>query len=104
MCKNPICYEAYLAGYRDGVKDVTSGKAVAWQLSDLGKLPIKAMALSTRAYNCLVNCGCTYVEDVIALSSYSIMTMRNLGPKTAAEIAHWLLDHGILSSAWTEYR
>lgn len=103
MRKDPLYYEGYIAGYRDGVKDAISGKTDDWQSSELGKLPIHAMAISTRACNCLVRCGCTYVEDVVALSAESIMRMRNLGRKSAAEIAPWLTEHGILCSAWSEY-
>lgn len=70
MCKDPIYYEAYLAGYRDGVKDVASGKAAAWKSTDIGNSPIRAMAISTRAYNCLANYGCTYVEDSLWGSTF----------------------------------
>ena len=103
MRMDPLYYKGYITGYRDGVKDAALGKVADGQSSDIGKLPIQAMGLSTRACNCLVYCGCTHVEDVIALSSYAIMSMRNLGPKTASEIARWLTEHGILCSAWAEY-
>ena len=66
-------------------------------------LPVKAMGLSSRVSNCLINSGCTHVCDVIRLSSSQIMRMRNLGSKTASEIAQWVIEHGILSSAWSEY-
>lgn len=103
MRREPLYYEGYIAGYRDGVKDAVTGNVTDWKTADIRKMPVRAMALSTRAYNCLMHSGCTYVEDVIALSSCSIMTMRNLGSKTASEIAHWLAEHGIACSAWTEY-
>lgn len=93
----------YLAGYWDGVKDSISGSVTQWQENDIGKLPIQAMGLSSRACNCLVYSGCTYVKDVIALSDDAIIRMRNMGPKTAAEIAGWMIEHGILSSAWSGY-
>lgn len=44
-----------------------------------------------------------YIADVVALSEHSIATMRNLGVKTASEIAHWLQDHEICYSAWRKY-
>ena len=103
MCRDPRYYEGYIAGYRDGVKDCISGKTEDWRFSDIGKMPVGAMGLSTRAYNCLTRYGCVNVEDVFALSKDSIMRMRNVGTKTAAEIAHWMIEHGILASAWSEY-
>lgn len=103
MSKDHLYRVGYIAGYWDGVKDAVSGKVNDWQASDTASLPIKAMDISPRAYNCLVMCGCVQVKDVAALSSEEIMRMRNLGSKTAFEIAHWLTMQGILSSAWSEY-
>lgn len=103
MRENQLYYKGYMAGYQAGVKDTVSGKIADWQSSDIVKLPIRAMGLSTCACNCLNNHGCTYVEDVIGLDSDSIMTMRNLGAKTASEIAGWLTEHGIYFSSWNEY-
>ena len=93
----------YIAGYWDGVKDACCGKAEQWQSKNIMKLAVKAMGLSARAGNCLINSGCTYIGDVIQLSSCQIMRMRNLGPKTASEIAQWVMEHGILSTAWSEF-
>jgi len=93
----------YIAGYWDGVKDACCGKTTQWQAKDMINLPVKAMGLSSRASNCLINSGCTHVCDVIRLSSSQIMRMRNLGSKTASEIAQWVIEHGILSTAWSEY-
>ena len=103
MPKDPQYKQGYIVGYWDGVQDAVSGKITEWQVSDIGNLPIKAMALSTRAYDCLEKCGCTHVKDVIALNSDAIMRMHGLGPKTASEIANWLIEHGLLGSAWSEY-
>lgn len=95
--------QGYIVGYWDGVKDSISGKVTDYQKSDITKLPIKSMEISSRACNCLLHCGCTHVGDVITLSSDAILRMRNLGPKTASEIAQWLIAHDILGSAWSEY-
>ena len=103
MIQNPLYQKGYVTGYWDGVKDAVSGKVNDWQASDIANLPIKAMGISPRAYNCLVMCGCVQVKDVAALRSEEIMRMRNLGSKTASEIARWLTMQGILSSAWSEY-
>ena len=40
--RNPY-YIGYLAGYRDGVKDATEGKATLLIESDITKLPITIM-------------------------------------------------------------
>lgn len=103
MGNNAPYTREYIAGYRDGVKDALDGKVGDWDNTDLGELPIKAMALSSRATNCLMNYGCSHVKYMIQLSSDRIMGMRNLGPKTASEIAGWLIEHDILCSAWSEY-
>ena len=103
MIQNPLYQKGYVTGYWDGVKDAISGNVKDCQTSGIANLPIKAMALSSRAYNCLAQCGCVHVKDVVSLNSDAILKMRNLGPKTASEIACWLIEQGILSSAWTEY-
>ena len=94
--------KGYLAGYRDGVQDAISGKVTSEE-ADVKKLPVQTMGLSARACNSLVYGGCSCIGDVIALSSSEIMKMRNVGEKTASEIARWLVEHGILYSAWSEY-
>lgn len=103
MGKDPIWFKGYIAGYRDGVRDGVSGKTAQWQTSDILKMPIQAMELSSRAYRCLLYSGCEYVEDVIALTDDTIIKMRNLGRKTASEIAEWVTAHGIYHSDWSKY-
>ena len=98
-----LYYEGYLAGYRDGVRDGISGKATVNIGNDLKELPVWAMSLSARACNCLTRAGCKSVADVLSLSDHTIATMRNLGVKTAAEIADWLEAHGAGYSAWSKY-
>ena len=44
-----------------------------------------------------------YISDVAKLSEQKIATMRNLGTKTASEIARWLDEQGISYSAWCRY-
>ena len=100
--RNPY-YIGYLAGYRDGVRDAVAGKTTLLIESDITKLPITVMHLSVRAHNCLARAKCEFVEDVALLSEHAIITMRNLGPKTAREIAQWLDTHGICYSAWSQY-
>ena len=95
-------FNGYLAGYQDGLRDAASGKVCQMQ-EDFLSLPVRSMNLSTRAFNCLSRNGCSSIGDVAKLSDYAILTMRNLGPKTAAEVANWLNAHGICSTAWHRY-
>lgn len=96
-------YKGYIAGYREGIKAAASGKIPNPEDITVFDLPIKASGLSARACNSLHKAGCTYISDVVKLSEHTIATMRNIGTKTAAEIAHWLDDHGICYSAWSRY-
>ena len=66
-------------------------------------IPVAVMGLSVRARNCLVRAGCQTLADVLALEEEAVGRMRNLGPKTASEIAHWLADHYYFSSVWVQY-
>lgn len=98
-----LYYKGYIAGYRDGLKAAHSGQSAELHDESVTGLPILAMALSSRARNCLTQAGCRYVSDVAMLSERQIATMRNLGTITAAEIANWLDTHGICYSAWNQY-
>lgn len=101
--QDQLYYKGYIAGYRDGIRDAYSGQVTKKHEDDIINLPVKAMAISTRSYNCLVRAGCTYIADVVMLSDQTISTMRNMGTKSASEIAHWLDAQGISYSAWRKY-
>lgn len=101
--KDDPYYKGYIAGYRDGMTDAMNGKAYNSLESDVAQLSLHAMSLSARALNCLSNANCQTVADVAALSESTIATMRNMGRKTASEIANWLDKHGIHGSAWSKY-
>ena len=98
-----LYYKGYVAGYRDCLAEAASGNVEKSAEIDIVSLPVKAMALPTRAYNCLIRAGCIHIADVVALSEYTIATMRHLGTKSASEIAHWLDAHGLCYSAWNKY-
>lgn len=95
--------KGYVAGYRDGLKAAAQGKTVEDTVGNLPDLPIDAVPLSTRAKNCLIQYGCLYASDIAKLSAHTIATMRQMGPKSAAEIAQWLDEQGIHYSAWCNY-
>ena len=103
MSKDANYTKGSIAGYKDGVKDAVAGKFTDWSALELADLPVHAMAISTRAKNCLIYSGNTSVGDVLTLKSEDIMKMRNLGRKTASEIAKWLISNGFAYSAWSEY-
>ena len=101
--KDPQYCKAYIMGYRDGVRDAKSGKDLTSIDSDLTKLPVEAMEITTRARNCLLWTKCYTVGDVLCLDTDDIRKICNMGPKTATQIAHWLTAHGLYCSAWSEY-
>ena len=103
MLRENLYHKGYMAGYRAGIADACKEKAAYKVEEELAMLPVNDMGLSTRACNCLTRSGCETVADVMALDGYRIATMRNLGPKTACEIAKWLQGHGFGGSVWGKY-
>ena len=103
ISKESQYYKAYIAGYRDGVADAFSGKVQSLKVNTPEKIPIDVMGLSTRARNCLLRVGCKTVANILALDEHTVITMRNLGSKTAKEIAQWLVDHYYFSNVWIPY-
>ena len=95
--------KGYAVGYSDGVRDTLEGKAKLMENRMHTEYPVKAMAISSRAINCLLSAGCSCVSDVVALSEYKITTLRNVGNKTAREIACWLVRNGFVDSAWNAF-
>ena len=101
--KNDDYRRGYVAGYIDGLHDAAAGKTIQTHNIDVEKLPLKAMDISARGQNCLAMAGCMYISDVVKLSRERIIAMRNMGPVTASEIAHWLTQHNICFTSWNEF-
>lgn len=101
--QNEFYKKGYIAGYRDGIRDAKNDKVLHWDGIDISSAPLQAMSISSRAFNCLLHAGCIQVSDVAALDEHQIAIMRNMGPKTAAEIGHWMEAHGIHLTAWSRY-
>ena len=104
MAINNLTYqEAYhrgfLLGYQAGFADCLRNRP-APDFEHLDALPIEALGLSSRAYNCLYFSGCRTTADVVRLKETEIQQIRNLGKKTASEIAHMLVSLGILGTQW----
>ena len=93
----------YLDGYRDGVLDAQRGESRELKENELLSLPIGVMEISTRAHNCLVRLHCKQISDLLELNDETLQRTRNLGSKTAAEIAAWLDQNGFPHSVWSRY-
>ena len=90
--------------YKQTIQDAKEGKSgIVLESDAVAELPIGAMGLSTRAYNCLFFAGCRFVSDVVRLRGEQILQMRNLGKVTAAEIAGALENLGIRGTDWDLY-
>jgi len=102
--EHAIAYkEGYWTGYRKGVEDSKDGAPVALEDKDVLDLPLIALQLSTYAYNRLYFANCNSVRDVVKLGENEPMRIRNLGEKTAVEIAQGLRELGIKNSRWNEF-
>lgn len=66
--------------------------------------PLIELDLSVRSYNCLTRAGCRSMADVIPkIEDDSIIKVRNLGRRSAKEIANKLLDLGYRSEKCQQY-
>ena len=93
----------YDQGYKDGYADGQNGVEQPSISEELLNHPIDSLGLSVRAYNCLLRAGCERVGDAVRLSVDQIQRMRNLGPKSANEIACAIRDLGIPNTRWSTY-
>lgn len=93
----------YKSGYETGVHDEQNGVKLAYQDSKLLNLTIENMNLSIRSFNCLKRVNCERIGDVARLRDEEISTMRNLGKKSADEIARKLNELGIQYTEWDKY-
>ena len=93
----------YDQGYKDGYSDGQNGVEQPSISEELLNHPIDSLGLSVRAYNCLLRAGCERVGDAVRLSEDQIQRIRNLGAKTANEIACAIRDLGIPNTSWSTY-
>ena len=93
----------YLDGYRDGIMAAQKGECRELKENELLFLPIEAMEISTRARNCLVRLRCKQISDLMELNDETLQRAKNLGSKTAAEIAAWLDRNGFPHTVWSRY-
>ena len=93
--------QGFQAGYQTALAHCRQNAAAPPQ--DKLTIPLESLGLSSRALNCLRNSGCQCLGDVRNLSEHQIATMRNLGVKTAAEIAEVLAEYGLLLTHRAKY-
>lgn len=95
--------KGYADGYDHGKSDGLRNVDFSYGPEDLLAQPLEYLNLSTRAYQCVHFKGCKTIGDLVRLSEEEIWRTRNLGKKTAAEIAQKLRDTGVKRSAWDVY-
>ena len=57
--------------------------------------PIESLDLSVRSYNCLKREGINTVSELVALSEYQLMNIRNFGQKSVDEVRDKLVEMGL---------
>ncbi len=95
--------EGYKAGYKDGLEDGRTGKTPPDADLEVLNLPLECLELSVRAHNCLIAARCERIGDVARLPEETISRMRNLGKKSAKEVACALAGKGIWNTDWDKY-
>lgn len=90
----------YRTGYEDGLQQSVDASRTAYNDESFLNIPIEAMRLTTRAYNCLVRNGFRYVGDVAKASAEQIRFMHNMGKTTETEITQALKRLGITDTDW----
>lgn len=95
--------QGYLAGYQKALMDYHILPKDSHIPVEIQTLPLDNLGLSARAVNCLRSAGCSCIGDVCGLDEFHIQRMRNLGPKTAAEIAGLIVGYGIYHTAWNQF-
>ena len=93
----------YKAGYENGVEDAKKALVKDFAPEALIEQPIEVLNLSVRSYNCLRYNGCVRIKDVLKFNERDILRIRNLGPKSADEIARALHACGIKFTQWDKF-
>ena len=106
-CKIKIAlHQEYMRGYEKGIaslsrrnednEDVTEDKSDSVLVQDLN--------LSVRTTNCLVRANLDTLEKLLEVDSpEQIMKIRNLGKKSAGEVAKRLNELDLIDTAWNEF-
>lgn len=101
MNENAIVDELYGAIEDHGLMETLCavfGKGCKIELGYTQKLcdtEVKDLDLSVRSYNALMRAGCHTVGQAIsAINENKLMSVRNLGIKSVAEIRRFILEYG----------
>jgi DNA-directed RNA polymerase subunit alpha len=62
---------------------------------DEADLPVEALNLSVRSYNCLKRAGISRISELLDLTEDEILRMRNFGKKSLEEIKSVLAERGL---------
>jgi len=95
--------KGYTDGYRHGKTDAENNVTYSYGPEELLAKPIQHLNLSTRSQQCMFALHCETVGDVVRLTEEQIMRTRNLGKKSADEIARKLNAAGAKGSAWDQF-
>ena len=61
---------------------------------------VKDLDLSVRSYNALMRAGChTVGQAITAINENKLMSVRNLGIKSVAEIRRFILEYGYMQAS-----
>ena len=106
MNENAIVEELYGAIEDHGLMNTLCtvfGKGCKIELGFTQKLcdtEVKDLDLSVRSYNALMRAGChTVGQAITAINENKLMSVRNLGIKSVAEIRRFILEYGYLQAS-----
>ena len=93
--------KGYKDGYTKGLNDAKNHKDEMGNRDTFLEKSIESVELSIRAYNCLKQAGVDTINDLLNFNDIeSIYKIRNLGRKSAIEIAKKLYELGIYGTEW----
>ena len=95
-------HSGFLLGYQAGYRDCLRKQEPLPDFKE--EIPLEALGLSTRVFHSLYFFGCRTLNDVVRLKEEEIRRIRNLGIKSAAEIAETLEACGISGTPWELFR
>lgn len=106
MNENAIVEELYGAIEEHGLMNTLCtvfGKGCKIELGFTQKLcdtEVKDLDLSVRSYNALMRAGChTVGQAITAINENKLMSVRNLGIKSVAEIRRFILEYGYMQAS-----
>jgi DNA-directed RNA polymerase subunit alpha len=90
-----IFHDLTQPGRRDQKPSIAAGTVPAAARD----MPIEALELSQRTYNCLKRSQITKVGQILQMSEDELLALRNFGQKSLQELREKLRQHGFLTEA-----